>query len=45
MPEKMDASADGPVTFPPGLTEEEAEELKTELSKVYNTTSTTELIH
>lgn len=37
----MGASAEGPVTLPPGLTEEEAEELKTELTKVYNTTTTT----
>ncbi|KAF4078238.1 hypothetical protein AMELA_G00197050 [Ameiurus melas] len=34
MPAEMGASAGSPVTLPPGLTEEEAEELKTELTKV-----------
>ncbi|GAA6111006.1 tpd52 like 2b isoform X1 [Tachysurus ichikawai] len=34
MPAEIGASAESPVTFPPGLTEEEAEELKSELSKV-----------
>ncbi|XP_060794045.1 tpd52 like 2b [Neoarius graeffei] len=34
MPAEMGASAGSPVTLPPGLTEEEAEELKTELCKV-----------
>ncbi|XP_047016261.1 tpd52 like 2b isoform X9 [Ictalurus punctatus] len=34
MPTEMGASAGSPVTLHPGLTEEEAEELKTELTKV-----------
>ncbi|XP_058265311.1 tpd52 like 2b isoform X4 [Hemibagrus wyckioides] len=34
MPAEIGASAGSPVTLPPGLTEEEAEELKTELTKV-----------
>ncbi|XP_053498655.1 tpd52 like 2b isoform X4 [Ictalurus furcatus] len=34
MPAEMGASAGSPVTLHPGLTEEEAEELKTELTKV-----------
>ncbi|KAF5903433.1 tumor protein D54-like isoform X3 [Clarias magur] len=34
MPEELGASAGSPGTLPPGLTEEEAEELKTELTKV-----------
>ncbi|XP_027000479.1 tpd52 like 2b isoform X3 [Tachysurus fulvidraco] len=34
MPAEIGASAESPVTLPPGLTEEEAEELKSELTKV-----------
>lgn len=45
MPAEIGASAETPVTLPPGLTEEEAEELKTELTKVYNTTTVSHLIH
>lgn len=45
MPTEMGASAGSPVTLHPGLTEEEAEELKTELTKVYTTTATVHQIH
>lgn len=34
MPEERGAAAVGPETLPPGLTEEEAEELRLELTKV-----------
>lgn len=45
MPAEIGATGETPVTLPPGLTEEEAEELKTELTKVYDTTPTSHLIH
>lgn len=45
MPEELGASsAESPATVPPGLTEEEAEELKTELTKVYITTTSIHLM-